>query len=233
MLKHNDNSTIPPMERDSKEPITDRENSANALITRKTRKLSQLVIFSLAFLLTTALIMVGGSFSRITSKGDVSASSLTLMTAGIDGVEVDGTSYTEEDNELFFYNGDDTLIELYSFTITNNSDVDITYDMELNINDISINDTSWSNELEGLIFCLYDDNATWTGIVENNDPPVFKYSTGTDQTVILDREDTTSKTYVLVMDCSDIELMGGDRYDICISGTITFTVNQVAKEGES
>ena len=94
---------------------------------RKSGKLLRLLASCLVLLMFIALLLVGGSFSKNTSEGEISVS--TDLAAALFEVEVADGDYNSYD----YYNGDEFQRAISSFTVTNNSDVDVTYTMELNI----------------------------------------------------------------------------------------------------
>lgn len=105
----------------------DIQETPKPLEPRKSGKLLRLGASCLVLLMFIALLLVGGSFSKNTSEGEISVS--TDLAAALFEVEVADGDYNSYD----YYNGDEFQRAISSFTVTNNSDVDVTYTMELNI----------------------------------------------------------------------------------------------------
>ena len=85
--------------------------------------------FFLAALMFISLFLVGGSLSIITSSGNVSTSGLSLKVAKFDKKNITVKENSDSQNEP---RGDNQRV-IYAFDITNKNEVDITYDMELDI----------------------------------------------------------------------------------------------------
>lgn len=171
------------------------KRSRRRLLKTPCEKRSSLSGFSRLFaLLITVLLFVGGSFSKITSEGNFTIPSLTAEKFDVD---VDTGTYSEDDKN-------ETQLLLYYFTIYNNSEFDITYDIKLEIKTIS-----WFDDISAITYRLYEDEAD-----ENGDPIVmidlniwqeleagkpFVYSSENDENwteVVL--SGGSSKTYVLI-----------------------------------
>ncbi len=117
MFKHKKNLSI------EQQSVTNGKSPKKPLKTNKV-KLFQLGIFSLTFLMTTALILVGGSFSKNTSTGNLKPN-LTLKAANFDiTANIDESTIGEK------YDKNSYQLVFCAFTISNNSDVNIVYDVD-------------------------------------------------------------------------------------------------------
>lgn len=193
-------------------PAAGLQSPAEPLKTRKSSKLFRLGVSCLVLLMFTALLLAGGSFSKNTSTGEISISfPLTMADFNVEAVDAGYTS-----GEKY----DENQLVVYAFTVNNDSDVDITYDM---VFDISI-----SEVIDGFKFILVDESNIDNNIDFNSSGQTeIDYSTEDNGNAFF-QSMADAKTYVLVADYS-----GCDRAPasptITVSGTITITVNQ-AKE---
>ncbi len=262
MTKHNDEPTTSSIEPDSIQTDSNRQSSPKPLKTCKTNKFFQWGIFCLTFLLTTSLLFIGVSFSKNISSGEVSNVSLTLTAANFD-VEVNEYDPYEPGEK---YNENDKQIVAYSFTIINNSNLDVNGTVVFNDMKIcfyngsvgspdplygitlilfGVNDESdESGESDGgvslFVFTRSGDNNELgnKGNELNKDYDIFVPDTVDSDTGIgdpytytfslskTDDGESSSKTYVLVLDCGSCGDNGGDTAMVTLSGTIDITVNQ-------
>ena len=204
----------------------------------KTRKKSlyHIAISYLCLVLVTALLLVGGSFSKYTETGTMSG--LSLQVAKFD-VGVADVSF---DREGEFY--DDGLI-LCALEVSNNSNIDITLDMAFTgmtasadfnttIANVSFyfveeEDDSTRNEIATLSD-KPDDPAYEADSVESyeneNKKTCYKVSkTVEDFSYSFALSPDEEKTYLLYASYN-ITLTGGDNILVTVSGNITFKANQ-------
>lgn len=109
--------------------------------------------FLLSALLFTILLLVGSSFSRIVSEGEVSTDPFSLSVATFDAGKISAEDAYREGEEV-----EDKQLVLYAFEITNTNEVDITYDMEFDITITVEGDQFDPDNLKQVTYILVDEN---------------------------------------------------------------------------
>ncbi len=193
----------------------------------KTRnKLFRLGAYCLVLLMITALLFVGGSFSKITSEGSTTEfPPLTVANFGVDVVEE--PLYNEVDRYSTYDGLSNHQLLVCKFTIANNSDVDIIID------DLIFQTNYEEDRTVGGVgdvtfhLCVDDDPDKLYQLNVKDDKEGHNLSCSLGNKIYLEKSDTIE--CAIVVDCN------GEKYPIGLKFTsgdepLIITATQAEKE---
>lgn len=186
------------------EPMRGRETHGETLF--------RLGVFLLAALMFTALFLVGGSLSKITSEGTIE--NLTLNMAGFDVTLEEASDYTAGDT----YDDNSLQLVVCAFTVINNSALPITCDVE-----IRIEITASKTMPAGLNYYLHDQ--------DGNHEPIGAHEEGTTEFTYsldafsLEGGSNSERTYVVYADFTEMNPM--EYVDMTFYPYVDVTATQI------
>lgn len=211
---------------------------AAPLKTHKSGKFFRLGIACLALLLVTALILIGGSFSKIISKGTITG--LTLQAEGFD-IEAEAYDYSNYDErrdkavEILGDDGNDPCV-ICSFTVTNHSQIDALLDIVIET-EYSSNAADPLNEVAFFLY-IGEEQYSLSDTLEIDQDGITCTITAAEDS---DTYTVTVNDYLLKTGEDDVEFVflvkyTGEKYPNNFSLTnsgngVTITAKQVTKGG--
>lgn len=203
--------------------------------THKSKKILRLGVTCLSLLMITALLMVGGSFSKHTSTGDITGiPSLTVAGLDEDDIAVTVDSFGDKIDK-------DHVI-LCAVRIDNESDVPVTcgLDFWLHIDEISSLDSGILTDMDVLLYD-YDNKEVsynYNAVVfpDDNKRNIHVYTE--DETIFVESE--SDATCAIVLDFKGYEMDAtadklyispGEYGNSKNTNAVTLTVKQAAMEG--